>query len=98
EAQAIQAKGLAEAEAIKARADALATNQEAVIAQQLAEQWPEIVEAGAKAFGSVDRMVVFNGAEGVSDMLAKALSLGGTGLGLARERMDARRTSPPLRN
>jgi uncharacterized membrane protein YqiK len=93
-AQAIQAKGLAEAEAIKARAEALATNQEAVIAQQLAENWPEIVEAGAKAFGSVDRMVVFNGADGISDMLAKTLSLGGTGLGLARELMDSMRTSP----
>jgi hypothetical protein len=76
-----------------ARADALATNQEAVIAQQLAEKWPEIVAAGAQAFANVDRMVVFNGAEGVSDMLTKALSLGGTGLGLARELMDTMRPS-----
>ena len=34
-------------------------------------------------------MVVLNGAEGVTDMFAKALSLGGTGLGLARQLMDA---------
>src|SRR6266508_3658673 len=48
EGQAVRAKGMAEAEAIKARADALAENQDAVIGQQLAEQWPAIVEAAAK--------------------------------------------------
>ncbi|GAA4484836.1 flotillin family protein [Actinoallomurus oryzae] len=85
EAEATRMKGIAEAEAIKARADALAENQEAVIAQQLAERWPEIVEAGAGVFGNVDNMVVLNGAEGVEDMLAKALTLGGTGLGVARQ-------------
>ncbi|MBX6768568.1 MAG: flotillin family protein, partial [Actinomadura rubrobrunea] len=84
QAEAIRQKGLAEAEAIKARAAALAENQEAVIAQQLAENWPQIVEAAAKVFGNVDNMVVLNGAQGVEDMLAKALTLGGTGLGLAR--------------
>ncbi|MFI0448165.1 flotillin family protein [Actinomadura sp. 6N118] len=84
QADAIQRKGLAEAEAIKARAEALAVNQEAVIAQQLAEQWPQIVEAGAQVFGNVDNMVVLNGADGIEDMLAKALTLGGTGLGVAR--------------
>ncbi|WP_067185733.1 flotillin family protein [Microtetraspora niveoalba] len=84
EAEAAKAKGLAEAEAIRARSEALAENQEAVIAQQLAENWPQIVEAGAKAFGNVDHMVVLNGAQGIEEMLAKALTLGGTGLGLAR--------------
>ena len=84
EAQAARAKALAEAEGIKARAAALAENQEAVIAQQLAENWPAIVRAGAEAFAGVDHMVVLNGAEGVNDMLAKALTMGGTGLGLAR--------------
>jgi uncharacterized membrane protein YqiK len=85
DAEAARVKGLAEAEAIKARAEALAQNQEAVIAQQLAERWPEIVEAGARVFGNVDNMVVLNGAEGVEDLLAKALTLGGTGLGVARQ-------------
>jgi uncharacterized membrane protein YqiK len=85
QADAIRQKGLAEAEAIKARADALAENQEAVIAQQLAERWPEIVEAGAGVFGNIDNMIVLNGAQGVEDMLAKALTLGGTGLGVARQ-------------
>ncbi|MFD5854681.1 SPFH domain-containing protein [Streptomyces chartreusis] len=83
-AEATKAKGLAEAEAIKARAAALAENQEAVVAQQLAENWPEIVQAGASAFGNVDNMVVLNGADGMADMFAKALTMGGTGLGLAR--------------
>jgi uncharacterized membrane protein YqiK len=85
EAEAARAKGLAEAESIKARAAALAENQEAVVAQQLAERWPEIVRAGAEAFGNVDNMVLLNGAEGMGDMFAKALTMGGTGLGLARK-------------
>jgi uncharacterized membrane protein YqiK len=85
QADATRRKGLAEAEAIKARADALAQNTDAVIAQQLAEKWPEIVQAGAGVFGNVDNMVVLNGADGIEDMLAKALTLGGTGLGLARQ-------------
>jgi uncharacterized membrane protein YqiK len=61
-AEATRAQGLAEAETIKARAAALAENQEAVVAQQLAENWPEIVQAGASAFGNVDHMVLLNGA------------------------------------
>ncbi|MFJ6656536.1 flotillin family protein [Streptomyces sp. NPDC091377] len=85
EAEAMRAKGLAEAEAIKARAAALAENQEAVVAQQLAEKWPEIVEAGASAFGNVDNMVLLNGADGMGELFAKALTMGGTGLGLARQ-------------
>ena len=92
EAEAVRVKGLAEAEAIKARAEALSENQEAVIAQQLAERWPEIVEAGAGVFGNVDNMVVLNGAEGIEDMLAKALTLGGTGLGVARQLLSSMNT------
>jgi uncharacterized membrane protein YqiK len=84
QADATRRKGLAEADAIKARGQALAENTEAIIAQQLAENWPEIVEAGAGVFGNVDNMIVLNGAQGVEEMLAKALTLGGTGLGLAR--------------
>ncbi|GAA4139077.1 SPFH domain-containing protein [Actinomadura keratinilytica] len=93
QAEATRQKGLAEAEAIKARAAALAENQEAVIAQQLAENWPAIVEAGAKVFGNVDNMVVLNGADGMEDMLAKALTLGGTGLGLARQLLAGMNTA-----
>jgi uncharacterized membrane protein YqiK len=85
QAESARALGLAEAEAIKARAAALTENQEAVIAQQLAENWPEIVKAGASAFGSVEHMVLLNGADGMGEMFAKALTMGGTGLGLARQ-------------
>ncbi len=88
-AESARAKGLAEAEAIKARAAALAENQEAVVAQQLAENWPEIVRAGAGAFGNVEHMVLLNGADGMSDMFAKALTMGGTGLGLARQLLSS---------
>ncbi|MEW1912710.1 SPFH domain-containing protein [Kitasatospora sp. NPDC085895] len=88
-AEAARALGLAEAEAIKARASALAENQEAVVAQQLAENWPEIVRAGAEAFGNVEHMVLLNGAEGMGEMMAKALTMGGTGLGLARQLLAA---------
>src|SRR5215212_5927254 len=84
EGEAVQARGMAEAEAIKARADALAENQDAVIGQQLAEKWPAIVEAAAKPFASVDQMIVLNGAQGLSEALAAALSQGVAGLQLAR--------------
>ncbi|MEV4559512.1 SPFH domain-containing protein [Kitasatospora sp. NPDC049285] len=89
EAEALRALGLAEAEGIKARAAALAENQEAVVAQQLAENWPAIVRAGADAFGNVEHMVLLNGAEGMSEMFAKALTMGGTGLGLARQLLSS---------
>ena len=94
DAEAARAKGLAEAEAIKARSAALAENQEAVIAQQLAENWPDIVKAGAGAFAGVDHMVVLNGADGVDEMLAKALTMGGTGLGLARQLLSSIKQEP----
>jgi uncharacterized membrane protein YqiK len=84
EGDAISARGLAEAAAIHARADALAQNQEAVISQQLAEHWPAIVEAGAKAFNNIDQMIVLNGADGMSDMMAKIMTQGAAGLQLAR--------------
>lgn len=85
EGEAVKARGLAEADAIEARAAALAQNQEAVIGQQLAERWPEIVEAAAKAVGGIDQMIVLNGAQGVSDLLAQTLSQGAAGLALARK-------------
>lgn len=94
EADAARAKGLADAAAMQARSDALAQNQEGVIAQQLAENWPEIVRAGASALGNVDHMVVLNGADGVSDLLTKALAMGGTGLGLARTLLGAMSEKP----
>ncbi|MFJ9342747.1 flotillin family protein [Streptomyces sp. NPDC101733] len=94
-AEAAKAKGLAEAESIKARAAALAENQEAVVAQQLAENWPAIVEAGAGAFGNVEHMVLLNGAEGMSEVFAKALTMGGAGLGMARQMLASMAQQAP---
>jgi flotillin len=85
EGESVRARGMAEAETIKARADALAENQDAVIGQQLAENWPAIVEAAAKPFGSVDQMIVLNGAERLSEVLAQAMSQGVAGLQMARQ-------------
>ncbi len=103
EGEAISAKGLAEASAIKARSDALAQNQEAVIAQQLAEHWPQIVEAGAKAFNNIDQMIVMNGADGISEMLGKVLTQGVAGMQLARNLLARTKsgtdlTTPPAAN
>src|SRR5262245_66493245 len=88
EGEAIRARGMAEAEAIKARAEALAGHQEAVIGQQLAEKWPQIVEAAAKPFGDIDQLIVLNGAQGISDALAQALSQGVAGLQMARRMLS----------
>ncbi len=93
EGEAVRAKGMATAEAIKARAEALSENQDAVIGQQLAEQWPAIVEAAAKPFGDVDQMILLNGAQGLSDVLAQALSQGVTGLQMARNLLSGANTN-----
>jgi uncharacterized membrane protein YqiK len=84
EGNAIKARLMAEADAIRARAEALATNQDAVIGQQLAEQWPAIVEAASKAFNNIDQMIVLNGADGVSEIMGKVMAQGASGLALAR--------------
>lgn len=54
-----------------------------------------IVEAGAGAFGNVEHMVLLNGAEGMSEMFAKALTMGGTGLGVARQLLASMSQQPP---
>ncbi len=46
----MKARAIAEADGIKARNEALAANSEAVIAQQIAEQLPEIVAAAARQY------------------------------------------------
>ncbi|HEY8721415.1 SPFH domain-containing protein [Pengzhenrongella sp.] len=85
EASAIRAKGFADAEAIERRAQALATNSEAVVMQQLAQNYPEIVAAAAQAFANVDNMNVLNGAEGVNSMLMSVIGQGAAGLGTIKE-------------
>ena len=61
---------------MKARAEALAVNQDAVIAQQLAEKAVEIVGAAAYPIGEIDNLVVFNGTDGVQDAVLQTLSKG----------------------
>jgi uncharacterized membrane protein YqiK len=89
EGEATKAKLMAEAQAIRARAEALATNQDAVIGQQLAEKWPEIVEAASKAFGNIDQMIVLNGATGIGEILAQVMGQGASGLKFARSVLSA---------
>ena len=93
---AVLARGMAEADSIKARADALAENQDAVIGQQLAEKWPEIVQAAAKPFGEIDQLIVLNGAQGLSEVLAQALSQGVSGLTLVRKLLSGAETPPSI--
>ena len=95
EADAIKARGLAEADAIRAkmeaeaagierRAAALSQNQEAVIAQQIAQNLPEIVKAAASSFDHVGQFTVLNGAEGVTGAMAQVIQQAGVLAGLAR--------------
>jgi flotillin len=96
EADAIKAKGLAEGDAIRAkmeaeaagieqRAAAMNQNQDAVIAQQLAERLPEIVAAAAAPFEHIGQFTVLNGAQGVTSALAEIIQQAGALTGLARE-------------
>jgi uncharacterized membrane protein YqiK len=96
EADAIKAKGLAEADAVRARmeaeaagierrASALSQNQEAVIAQQIAERLPEIVAAAASPFEHIGNFTVLNGAAGVTGALAEIIQQAGALTGMARE-------------
>jgi uncharacterized membrane protein YqiK len=96
EADAIRAKGLAQAEAVKARmeaealgierrAAAMSQNQEAVIAQQVAEKLPEIVAAAAAPFEHIGQFTVLNGAQGVTSALAEIIQQAGALTGMARE-------------
>ncbi len=77
EADAIKAKMSAEAAGIEARAAALSQNQEAVIAQQIAQAMPEIVRAAASPFEHVGQFTVLNGAQGVTSALAEVIQQAG---------------------
>lgn len=98
EGDAIRARGLAEADAVKARmaaeaagielrAAALNRNQEAVIAQQIAANLPEIVRAAASSFEHVGTFTVLNGASGVTETLAEMIQQAGALANLARQTM-----------
>jgi flotillin len=95
EGDAIRARGLAEGDAIKAkmaaeaagielRAAALSTNQEAVIAQQIAQNLPEIVRAAASPFEHIGNFTVLDGAAGVTGAMAEIIQQAGTLAGMAR--------------
>jgi flotillin len=101
DADAIRARGLADADAIRARtqaeaagiesrAAALSQNQEAVIAQQIAQTLPDIVRAAASPFEHVGQFTVLNGAQGVTSALAEVIQQAGVLAAVAR------RTITPL--
>jgi uncharacterized membrane protein YqiK len=96
EADAIRAKGMAEADAVRARmeaealgierrAAALSQNQEAVIAQQIASNLPEIVRAAASSFDHVGTFTVLNGAQGVTSAMAEMIQQAGSLASMARQ-------------
>jgi flotillin len=84
EADAIKAKAMAEATGIESRAAALSQNQEAVIAQQIAQLMPEIVRAAASPFEHVGQFTVLNGAQGVTSALGEVIQQAGALVSIAR--------------
>lgn len=95
---------MAEADGIKARAEALGTNQEAVISQQLAENMPAIVAAAAEPFARVGQLTVLNGGEGINNMVGGILAQVGNYLpaltaalkdGKSRDGKPAKPQDPP---
>src|SRR5450759_2927784 len=84
EADAIKAKATAEASGIESRAAALSQNQEAVIAQQIAQSMPEIVRAAAEPFAHIGQFTVLNGAQGVTSALGEVIQQAGALVGIAR--------------
>ncbi|MGD0861329.1 MAG: SPFH domain-containing protein [Candidatus Limnocylindrales bacterium] len=84
EADAIRARTQAEAAGIESRAAALSQNQEAVIAQQIAQSMPDIVRAAASPFEHVGQFTVLNGAQGVTSALAEVIQQAGALAAVAR--------------
>jgi hypothetical protein len=89
EADSVRARMEAEAAGIERRAAALSQNQEAVIAQQIAENLPAIVQAAASPFEHVGNFTVLNGAEGVTGALAQIIQQAGALSNMARETLMA---------
>jgi flotillin len=88
EADAIQARATAEAFGIERRAAALSQNQEAVIAQQIAENLPEVVRAAASSFEHISNFTVLNGAQGVTAALAEVIQQAGMLSNIARDALS----------
>ena len=76
---------MAEAAGIESRAAALSQNQEAVIAQQIAQTLPDIVRAAASPFEHVGQFTVLNGAQGVTSALSEIIQQAGALAGVARK-------------
>src|SRR5204863_4968627 len=83
--EAVKARMEAEASGIERRAAAMSQNQEAVIAQQIAERLPEIVAAAAAPFEHIGQFTVLNGAQGVTSALAEIIQQAGALAGMARD-------------
>jgi uncharacterized membrane protein YqiK len=81
----VRARGLAEAEAIAKRAEALEAESDAVINQMLAEKMPEIVRAASESFKNVDNLTVLNGAQGMGEIVAQVIGQAGPAMKLARD-------------
>jgi uncharacterized membrane protein YqiK len=84
EAEAIRARAQAEAAGIESRAAALSQNQEAVIAQQIAQTMPDIVRAAASPFEHIGQFTVLNGAQGVTSALSEIIQSAGALAAVAR--------------
>lgn len=72
EAKATEAKGLAEAKAIEARGEALASQSQAVLAQELIELLPQIASEYAEALGAIESMTVVS-TDGASKVTGDAM-------------------------
>jgi len=94
EAEAIRARAMAEAAGIESRAAALSQNQEAVIAQQIAQTLPDIVRAAASPFEHVGQFTVLNGAQGVTSALAEVIQQAGVLAAVARRTITPLLTGP----
>jgi uncharacterized membrane protein YqiK len=94
EADAIRARAMAEAAGIESRAAALSQNQEAVIAQQIAQTMPDIVRAAASPFEHVGQFTVLNGAQGVTSALAEVIQQAGALATVARRTITPLLTGP----
>ena len=77
EAEAIRIRGQAEGDALTAKANAMAQHRDALIAQQLVEQLPDVVRAAAEPLGA-SNLTVLNGADGLNQVLGGLLTAGMT--------------------
>jgi len=89
EAAVIKAKGFADAESIERRAQALSQGHEAVVLQEIAQNYPQIVANAAKAFEGIGSMQVLNGADGVTEMITSVIGQGLAGLNVVKGMLDA---------